>query len=206
MKLLIADDHELYRDALVMLIKQHFTDYSCRQVSSYDALIQLVESESDWSAFLVDLHMPGLDFEQGIKHIKQRYPDVPLIVITSSDNPDDTQRALAVGALGYILKSMKNNEIVQALELILNHGISIHPAMPTVSAPNSEFNLTPRQQEVLVMMSNGSSNKRIALDLGLSESTVKIHVRAILNSLGVTNRTEAVIKAKQHFNGKSPSN
>ncbi|GLP99199.1 DNA-binding response regulator [Methylophaga thalassica] len=199
MKLLIADDHELYRDALVMLITQHFSEYSCTEATSFDELIQRIQSEQDWSAFIVDLHMPGLNFVEGIKQIKTRFPDVPLIVITSSDNPEDTQSAMAAGALGYILKSMKNEEIIQALTLILNHGISIHPAIPSEAVSNNTFDFTPRQQEVFAMMSKGASNKRIALDMGLSESTVKIHVRAILNTLQVSNRTEAVLKAKQYL-------
>lgn len=207
MKLLIADDHELYRDALVMLIMQHFTDYSCTEATSFDELIQRMQSEQDWSAFIVDLHMPGLDFVDGIKQIKQRFPDIPLIVITSSDNPEDTQSAMAAGALGYILKSMKNEEIIQALSLILNHGISIHPTLPKNPTHQEAFDFTPRQQEVLAMMSNGASNKRIALDMGLSESTVKIHVRAILNTLQVSNRTEAVLKAKHYIDTqKKPHN
>lgn len=199
MKLLIADDHELYRDALVMLITQHFSEYSCTEATSFDELIQRIQTEQDWSAFIVDLHMPGLNFVEGIKQIKTRFPDVPLIVITSSDNPEDTQSAMAAGALGYILKSMKNEEIIQALTLILNHGISIHPAIPSEAVSNNTFDFTPRQQEVFAMMSKGASNKRIALDMGLSESTVKIHVRAILNTLQVSNRTEAVLKAKQYL-------
>lgn len=199
MKLLIADDHELYRDALVMLITQHFSEYSCTEATSFDELIQRIQTEQDWSAFIVDLHMPGLNFVAGIKQIKTRFPDVPLIVITSSDNPEDTQSAMAAGALGYILKSMKNEEIIQALTLILNHGISIHPAIPSEVVSKNTFDFTPRQQEVFAMMSKGASNKRIALDMGLSESTVKIHVRAILNTLQVSNRTEAVLKAKQYL-------
>ncbi len=199
MKLLIADDHELYRDALVMLITQHFSEYSCTEATSFDELIQRIQTEQDWSAFIVDLHMPGLNFVAGIKQIKTHFPDVPLIVITSSDNPEDTQSAMAAGALGYILKSMKNEEIIQALTLILNHGISIHPAIPSEAVSKNTFDFTPRQQEVFTMMSKGASNKRIALDMGLSESTVKIHVRAILNTLQVSNRTEAVLKAKQYL-------
>lgn len=104
---------------------------------------------------------------------------------------------MAAGALGYILKSMKNKEIIQALTLILNHGISIHPAVPNQATP----------QKVFAMMPNGASNKRIALDMGLSESTVKIHVRAILNTLQVPNRTEAVLKAKHYLDAqKKPHN
>jgi two-component system, NarL family, nitrate/nitrite response regulator NarL len=200
MKILLADDHELYREGLAMLVSAHFGACEVRQASDFDELVSLASQQDDWSAIIVDLHMPGLDYQAGIRRLKKQFPDTPLIVITSSQDPADTRQALDAGALGYILKSMKNNEITQALELIIQQGISIHPAVKNtpVTSSNQE-SLTPRQEQVLALMCEGASNKRIALDMGLSESTVKIHVRAILAFFGVSNRTEAVIEARKRF-------
>lgn len=198
MKILIADDHELYREALSLLVSNQFADADITEVADFRELLGVASEACDWAAFIIDLNMPGADFPSAIRTLNQRYPTVPIVVITSSDRPEDTQQALQAGALGYILKSMKNEEIAQSLTLIVKSGISLHPA---TSAPPSSANgeLTPRQTEVLKRMCEGASNKRIALDMGLSESTVKIHVRAILSHFDVANRTEAVIQAKKYL-------
>lgn len=175
-----------------MLVSAHFGACEVRQASDFDELVSLASQQDDWSAIIVDLHMPGLDYQVGIRRLKTQFPDTPLIVITSSQDPADTRQALDAGALGYILKSMKNNEITQALDLIIQQGISIHPAVKNTPVTSSS-------QESLTLMCEGASNKRIALDMGLSESTVKIHVRAILAFFGVSNRTEAVIEARKRF-------
>ena len=207
MKILIADDHELYRDALALLVGSRYPDCTIMQVASYDELVSTADS-SVWDAFLVDLNMPGLNYDAGIRTLHAHHPNTPIIVITSSEDPMDTQHALQAGALGYILKSMKNDEILNALDLIMTRGISIHPAASSQNnkvANNNDLlaELTPRQHEVLRHMCQGASNKRIALDMELSESTVKIHVRSILRVLQVSNRTEAVVRARELLPSKA---
>jgi len=203
MKILIADDHELYREALSILVRRLADDIDVHLACNFTELLNLVKTQDGWDAILIDLNMPDLNFYDGISHLTQSYPDTPVIVVTSSEDPSDTQQALQAGALGYMTKSMKSDAMLNALKLMLDSGISIHPVaandpqnIPLTKDDLSEV-LTPRQFEVLQHMCEGSSNKRIALNLTLSESTVKLHVRAILNALDVSNRTEAVIKAKE---------
>lgn len=202
MKILIADDHELFRDALSILVNQinNVSNISC--VSDFAELKQSLLADNDWNAILIDLNMPYLNGWDDIKALIQQYSTIPVIVITSSDNPSDTQQAIEAGALGYIVKSMASDDILKSLKLMLESGVSIHPIISNkaTTAPIAKsLDLTPRQHEVLKHLCKGASNKRIALDLELSESTVKLHVRAILRALDVANRTEAVLAAKQYL-------
>jgi len=199
MKILIADDHELYRDALSILVQRLDEPTEIHLSSSYTELLQLAEISDNWGLMLVDLNMPGLSYYDGIAQLSTQHPNTPIIVVTSSSDPEDSQRALRAGALGYMSKSMKSDDMLNAIKLMLSSGISIHPNHPV--APDSSLTaLTPRQQEVLELLCNGESNKRIALNLDLSEHTVKLHVRAILNTLKAENRTQAVIIAKSLLN------
>lgn len=199
MNILIADDHDLYREALAGLVSKCFPNSQVMQSGNFTDLLSKASTQSHWFAFIIDLNMPEGELSMSLRQLQNEHPATPIIIISASEQPEDTQKAMREGALGYISKSMNNEEICQSLELMLNCGVSIHPATSGQSAKTQQSNiapLTPRQKEVLIRMCDGASNKRIALDLGLSESTVKIHVRAILHSLDVTNRTEAVIKAK----------
>lgn len=206
MKILIADDHELYRDALSILVQRLDKDVKIHLSSSYDALLAFADSARDWDLMLVDLNMPGLSYYEGIAQLTNAHPKTPVIVVTSSEDPKDTQRALKAGALGYMSKAMKSNDMLNAIQLMLASGISIHPTHGLENASSSTSftsesasidKLTPRQQEVLKRLCEGESNKRIALNLDLSEHTVKLHVRAILQALNAENRTQAVIVAKR---------
>ena len=198
MKILIADDHELYRDALSILVKRLDTPTEIYLSSSYDELLAMANTSTDWGLMLVDLNMPGLSYYEGIAQLSHQHPETPIIVITSSSDPADSQRALQAGALGYMSKSMKSDDMLNAIKLMLSNGISIHPNHP-VTAESTLTELTPRQHDVLTLLCNGESNKRIALNLDLSEHTVKLHVRAILHALNAENRTQAVIIAKQQL-------
>jgi len=205
MKILIADDHELYRDALSILVQRLDKAAEIHLSSSYDGLLAVASSMDAWDLMLVDLNMPGLSYYDGIAQLTKTHPNTPVIVVTSSEDPRDTQLALKAGALGYMSKAMKSNDMLNAIQLMLSSGISIHPvhglendasSTASINEPASLDKLTPRQQEVLMRLCEGESNKRIALNLDLSEHTVKLHVRAILQALNAENRTQAVIVAK----------
>jgi DNA-binding NarL/FixJ family response regulator len=205
-KILIADDHELYRDALSILVQRLDKATEIHLSSSYDELLAFASSESDWDLMLVDLNMPGLSYYDGIAQLTDAHPNTPVIVVTSSEDPKDTLLALKAGALGYMSKAMKSSDMLNAIQIMMNSGISIHPthqlardssSTSAISESASLDKLTPRQQDVLKRLCEGESNKRIALNLDLSEHTVKLHVRAILHALNAENRTQAVIVAKR---------
>ncbi|MFT7413512.1 MAG: two-component system nitrate/nitrite response regulator NarL [Methylophagaceae bacterium] len=154
---------------------------------------------------LVDLNMPGLSYYECIAQLTAAHPNTPVIVVTPSEELKDTQLALKAGALGYMSKAMKSNDMPNAIQPMLNSGISIDPthqrenntlSTSLTGESGSLDKLTPRQQEVLTRLCEGESNKRIALNLDLSEHTVKLHVRGILQTLNAENRTQAVIVVK----------
>ncbi|MDO7596886.1 MAG: response regulator transcription factor [Pseudomonadota bacterium] len=150
--------------------------------------------------------MPGLSYYGGVAQLTAANPNTPVIVVTSSEDPKDTQLALKAGALGYMSKAMKSSDMLKAIQLMLNSGISLHPnnqlandssSTSATSEPASLDKLTPRQQEVLNRLCECESNKSIALNLDLSKQTLKLHVRAILHALNAENRTQAVIADKR---------
>jgi DNA-binding NarL/FixJ family response regulator len=157
---------------------------------------------------LVDLLMPGMNGFEGIRLLRQHLDGVPLVVISSSEDPADIQGAFDNGARGYILKSSAADLLKHALPLVLAGEVfvpaaalyhsprleSLPPTQGTCRPANGKIKvMTPRQTEVLKLLAKGQSNKEIARNLGMLDSTVKVHVKAILQKLGVKNRTQAVL-------------
>lgn len=198
MNILIADDHPLYRDALSMLVQQLSDDVSITTASCYDEVIELVRAEQMPDLILVDLHMPGIHAWQGISTLRELCPDIPLVVISSSESEEEHSKAIEYGAQGFIPKSLEGKSLVNALRLIVENGITISPVAKNPMPPKpAAAKLTNRQHEVLQLLANGESNKLIARNLGLSEGTVKLHVRAVFTALNVSNRTQAVVTGEK---------
>jgi len=148
----------------------------------------------------MDLVMPGLCGEPAIREFARRHPDLPIIVLSSSENPSDVRRVLNAGASGYIPKSATAQTVVSALTLVLSGNIYVPPllvsaatraAESATSGPRSLSALTDRQVDVLKYLRDGLSNKEISASLGIAEKTVKVHIAAIFKTLNVVNRTQA---------------
>lgn len=199
MKVLIADDHALVRAGLRA------------QVVQLDPQAQVVEA-SDWSAALtaaadpelslalLDLRMPGSRGDQALTQLLRAYPGLPVVVISASDDVADMRSALSNGAMGYLTKSEPTPVVVAALRLVLEGGVYVPPALGGVrpQAPSSDApTLTERQREVLRWVVEGKSNEEIALLLGVSRATVKMHLAAVFRALDVTNRTQAAVVAQR---------
>lgn len=154
---------------------------------------------------LVDLSMPGMDGFSAIGTIRRTAPDIYLVVVSASEDPQAVRRALDAGAHGYICKSAGSASMMKGIRSVLQGDTFVSPniAVPdTLPQTQGEFDadrlralLTPRQRDVLAMLRQGKSNKEIARDLNLAEITVKLHVTAILRSLSCENRTQAAILA-----------
>ena len=151
--------------------------------------------------------MPGMRGMSAIEEFGRRHPDVPVIVLSSSEDPVDVRRALAAGALGYIPKSTSSKNLLSALQLVLDGAVYVPPVVlnefapqppsnPTAPAPAPLARLTERQIEVLRLIEQGLSNKEIGLALNLSDKTVKVHVTAIFRALNVVTRTQAAREAR----------
>jgi len=199
-KLLIVDDHPLFRDGLAALLCQASTDNIVVQASSTEEALQLAD-EQIVDAVFMDLSMPGLSGEPAIREFARRHPDLPVIVLSSSEDPGDVRRVLNAGASGYIPKSATAHTVVSALMLVLSGNIYVPPLLVSAATraadhavqngPRSLSALTDRQVDVLRFLRDGLSNKEISANLGIAEKTVKVHIAAIFKTLNVVNRTQA---------------
>jgi two-component system nitrate/nitrite response regulator NarL len=199
-KLLIVDDHPLFRDGLAALLRQASADTAVVQASSTEEALQLVD-EQIIDAVFMDLVMPGLCGEAAVREFARRHPDLPVIVLSSSENASDVRRVLNAGASGYIPKSATAQTVVSALQLVLSGNIYVPPLLVAASTratdrgghdgPRTLAQLTERQVDVLKYLRDGLSNKEISANLGIAEKTVKVHIAAIFKTLNVVNRTQA---------------
>lgn len=210
MRILIGDDHLLFREGLRRLLEQLSAEATFADASTFDEMVAAVEGEDSFDLILIDLQMPGWPGFSGIERICATVPDTPLVVVSASESQSDVRAALDAGASGYIPKSSSVKIMLSALNLVLAGGIYLPPSVigaDTAAAATGVHEvpkqatgahmLTQRQWEVLNCLREGKSNKQIAYELGLSEGTVKIHVTAIFKTLGVKNRTQAVIVASE---------
>ncbi|MGA7178340.1 MAG: response regulator transcription factor [Thiobacillaceae bacterium] len=207
MKILLADDHPLFREGVKQVLCQLDEHTQIIDAQDFPSLFMQAQVNPDLDLALVDLNMPGMPGHSGILEFRQRFPDLPLVILSASESRQDIAQAIDVGALGYVLKSSPSSVILHALQLVLSGGIYV-PAILGDSSPGIQRNsalltnrpsisLTTRQMEVLNCLLQGMPNKTIARSLELTEGTVKIHLAAIFRALRVNNRTEAVIAARQ---------
>lgn len=208
MKLLVVDDHPLFRDGLAALLRQANPDTQVFQACDSEAGVEMAQSRSDLDAVFVDLMMPGLAGEAAVKEFARRRPELPVIVLSSSENPSDVKRVLNAGALGYIPKSASAQTVLSALQLVLTGNIYVPPFLAHAEQAASTAThspargdvlgqLTERQIDVLKHVRDGRSNKEISARLGIAEKTVKAHIAAIFKTLNVVNRTQAANAARE---------
>lgn len=199
MKILLCDDHALFREGLSHLLAKLDASASIDiiQAESATQAIAVIKQYADIDLILLDLNMPGANGFEGLKCITEYNHIVPVVIISASENTDDIRQALEKGAMGYICKSASSENMLNALRLVLSGEIYVPPAaLATQVRSHTANRLTPRQLDVLNLMDKGCANKQIAWDLSISEETVKMHVSAIFRELEVKNRTQAVIKAQ----------
>ncbi len=216
MKILIADDHPLYRMALSGLLAQLDAETNIVDCNDFNELKAEMSGSSALPDLIVlDIRMPGASFEDALGELKQNHPTIPVVVVSASEEVSDMTKALSLGADGYIPKSSTREVLISAIRLVLSGGkyipsqafsltgqVTQEPAVRTTKASpkpaQSTHQLTRRQKNVLELMAKGQSNKEIATALELAESTVKVHITAIFRTLGVSNRTQAVLHAKEY--------
>ncbi len=202
MRVLIADDHALFRDALGRLVEELDPLAGVAQVSSYAQALKILKNEQPFNMVIVDLEMQDLpSWEKGIDEIKNAANGARLVIVSAVENPRNIRNVLERGANGYISKRSESKILLNALKLVLDGGTYIPPVLLLQNAAlpekNNAKNLTNRQSQVLELVAQGMSNKQIAYKMGVSEATVKLHINALLRSVGANNRTQAVITAQK---------
>ena len=199
MKVLVVDDHGLFREGVCHALSRLEENVSLFEASNCDQAMALAANNPDFDLILLDLNLPGKNGFEALDEIAKDYPAFPVVILSASNSRADVKRALSKGAVGFIHKDTTAEIMINALRMILAGGVYVppniveHEVLEQIDqAPNE---LTPRQLQVLVFLANGHSNKVIASDLNLAEATVKMHITAIFKCLGVSNRTQAALEA-----------
>jgi DNA-binding NarL/FixJ family response regulator len=202
-RLVIADDHPLFRGALREAVAGLFSKVEITEAGSFDDIVQLLERGGEIDLILLDLTMPGVRGFSGLVYLRAQHPGVPIVVVSAHDDPAVIRRCMEFGTSGFIPKTLGIEAMREAIARVLKGGVWTPSDVDLSAGADAETadlmtrlaSLTPQQVRVLMMLSEGLLNKQIAYELGVSEATVKAHVSAILQKLGVESRTQAVIAA-----------
>ncbi|MGI2259043.1 response regulator [Shewanella sp. GXUN23E] len=206
--ILVADDHPLFREAVSLVLNSSLDDCTILEAEDVEQTLAVIQRRDDLDLILLDLNMPGSGGLNTLLEIRNIAPTVPVVIISAETNRKIILQTITYGAVGFIAKSSSKQEIGNAIKQILDGNVYLpadiiraatEPAHPRSRQQDMQissemlYTLTRKQLLVLKAMAMGSSNKQIAYDLNISETTVKSHVSAILKKLGVHNRTQAVV-------------
>jgi DNA-binding NarL/FixJ family response regulator len=200
-KFVIADDHPLFRGALKEALAGLSDVATILEAGNFDGTKALLAKNEDVDLILLDLTMPGASGLSGLISLRGIHAAVPMVVVSAHDDPETIRRALELGATGFISKSASMDEIRSAVKTVLAGDVTAPSGIDLGVERDPEISdlikrlqsLTPQQTRVLGMIAEGLLNKQIAYELGVSEATIKAHVSAVLQKLGVDSRTQAVI-------------
>ncbi len=205
--ILVVDDHELIRNSIAQVLLQEFVDSRVLAAGHFDEALQHFDDPDVFLA-ICDLRVPGMASTRDLAKLRIKRPDVRVIVLSGSESRTDILAALEAGAHGYIVKRERTEVVLERIRHVLAGEIYVPPCLailtdePPVagfaepSEPSSEV-LTPRQREVLQLITEGLSNKAIGRQLGVAEGTVKMHVATILKAIGANNRAHAAAIGKK---------
>lgn len=207
-KILIADDHPLFREAICNVIREGFPGTELMETSDLDSALELAKEQDDLDLILLDLNMPGMHGLNGLITLRNESPSIPVVIVSAEEDKQVVLQAITYGAVGFITKSSPRTQMTEAIEQILggnvylpsdiiraNRTITRRSPEETPISPELLYALTRKQLLVLERMAKGESNKQIAYNLDIAETTVKAHVSAILRKLNVHNRVQAILSA-----------
>lgn len=226
MKVLLVDDHPLILSALQTVIKGLGDDVAVLGAHSAGEARSALKKDPEFDLVLLDLALGDADGFEVLTELRAAYPSLPVVVVSASDRTSDVIRAIDLGAMGFVPKRSSNDQLFDALRMVMSGGLYVPPMMLGLDAPPSEgdtvpdvmrpvgnvsgqvdyqrtplslesVGLTPRQSDVLALLLQGKPNKLIARELNVSVETVKDHVAAVLRALGVNSRTQAVLAVSQ---------
>jgi DNA-binding NarL/FixJ family response regulator len=201
MRVLVADDHPLYREAVARQITRLLPEATVEEAASMEAALAAAQAARP-SLFVFDYYMPGMS-AQAIAHLSQSFTDVPILVLSGGASPQEVQAVLQAGARGFLPKTATPEQFNHTIHMLLAGGTSVPAEMllpasgQADGAPAWLAALTPRESDVLRAVARGLSNKEIARELDLAEVTIKLHLSAIFRKMGVRSRTEAAMQASK---------
>lgn len=188
-KIIIADDHPLFRQALLGALKPQFSQTSWLEAQTIPALEALLQSNSDADLLLLDLNIPGAHGFSTLIYVRNHFPQIPVVVVSAHEDNDTISQAVSYGAAGYVPKSTPVEDIISAINSILMGDVWLpkNYQNQSMDAGHAEIaervaSLTQQQYKILMMFAQGLLNKQIAYDLNVSEATIKAHATAILEN------------------------
>ena len=209
MKILVVDDHALVREGLRQVLKGLDENVQVLEAPHCARAFALADAHGDLDLVLLDYHLPDMDGLSALDILRQRHPELPVVILSGSADPQVIGQVLVKGAAGFVTKSSMSEELLVALRLVLNGDVYVPPglniaaisdapvsgASAALAARGTGPQFTPRQMEVLQQLLDGLSNRQIGQRMGLSVDTVKDHLGGILRGFGVQTRTQAVLAA-----------
>ncbi len=210
-KVLMVDDHALFRDGMRYVLQQLADEVEVIDSGNFADGMQQAANHPDLDLALLDLNMPGSEGVKSIQVFHESNPSIPLVVVSGSDQRDDIEKVMECGAMGFISKMSSSKMMLSALRMVMDGGVYLPPQLlqqamagmdqghavdKRTDRPNKN-GLTSRQMQTLQLLAEGLSNKEISLRMNLAEGTVKIHTAAVYQALRVSSRLEAVSAARR---------
>ena len=199
MRILLVDDHVLFRDGLKLVLARLGEDVEISECGACEEAFQIIKSSDGFDLILLDVDLPVISGMEGLQDFRRLDPSAPIVFMSGSDDYNLIKKALEMGVMGYIPKTLSSDIMIQALQLILKGGRYVPDNILYGRDDNkiAGVTLTVRQNEILQLITQGKSNKEIACLLGIADNTVRVHISAIFQILKVNNRTEAAFAAFQ---------
>ena len=194
MHILIADDHDLFREGMRLLLQPLEEVESVHEAASYDDIKQNLRHSHLPDILLLDLDMPGIEGANSIQDICRAAPNMAVIVVSGHDTPQIIYACIQAGAMGFLSKSSSKETMLSAIRSVYAGNIHMPPEMDDNAV--EQVSLSPRQHEIFSLIAEARSNKEIAYLLGISESTVKQHITVLLRKFNVSSRAQLAKKAR----------
>ncbi len=198
MKLLLADDHHLFRDAIVALLEDQDPTLDVVHVQDLDAALACLQAASDFDGLLLDLWMPGMNGMRGVERVRTAYPDLPVILLSGFATAAEVKSALGMGIAGYLPKTLPGRDLASSIRDILKPGNRSRPVPAMYHGEGFDpgrMRLSAREIEIVGLLREGYTNKEIAMKLAISPETVKAHIKSATHKTNARNRTEVVVMA-----------
>ena len=206
-RILIIDDHPIFRHAMVTILGKKFPDSQTIETNSLSEALEVLEADSAFDLVMLDLNMPETCGLNGVLEIRNQHPNLPVVIISAETEKHNILQTISYGAVGFISKSSKIEEIATSVESIFEGNVCLPSEILRTSSTRNRVkkedaisldqirSLTRKELAVLKYLTQGLANKVIAYELNISETTVKSHVSSILKKLGASNRVKVVASA-----------
>lgn len=199
-RILIGDDHPLYREGLAQLASSLFPNATVDAFGTFPEVFSGALRGEPPELFLLDIMFPGMEIQVSLPELRRRFPSASILLVSMIDDPAVVSLALRSGADGFVNKAVDRDRCIRSIKAVLAGEYVIDQDQPSSVVSHlpaeSQLSLTARQRAVLDLLEDGASNKIIARELGISHLTVRLHVSSLLRLMGVTRRQEVIGKAR----------